>query len=110
MVRSVGRLAQPVQSACLTRRRSQVRILQRPLNLGESDSRCLFPLDRSRIGPAAVVEGLPEPTFVGSLTTLEHRLGSLPATELAEHPERLIHQVRGKLPPQRVPAPATFRL
>ena len=51
--------------------------------LGESDSRCLFPPNRSRTGPAAVVEGLPELPFVGPLITLEHGLGRLPAAELA---------------------------
>lgn len=50
----------------------------------------------------AVREGLPELGFVRALEAAEHRLCRLPATEFAEHLERLVHQVRGKLPPQRV--------
>ena len=39
---------------------------------------------------------------------VEHRLGSLPAPEFAQDLERLIHEVRGELPPRRVPAAATL--
>ena len=73
-----------------------------------SDVRYLCSLNGSRTGPPAVTEGLSEPILVGPLVALEHRLGRLPAAEVAEHLERLIHEVRGELPPQGVPAAATL--
>ena len=50
-----------------------------------------FPLFGLRAGPPAVVEGLPELVLVGPLVALEHCLGRLPAAELAEDLERLVH-------------------
>ena len=46
-----------------------------------------------------VFEGLPELPLVSLLVALQHGLGCLPAAELAEHLERLVHEVRGELPP-----------
>ncbi len=48
------------------------------------------------VGPACVV-------------TAQHGLGRLPPSEFAEHLERQVHQVAGKLPSQRVPAPSALR-
>ena len=67
------------------------------------------PLDGSRTDLSAVFEGLPESALIGSLITLKHRLNRLPAAEPAEHLERLVHEVRGELPPEGVPAAATLR-
>ena len=80
-----------------------------PIELTEfrsPDSRCLSPPNGSHTGPVAFVQSFPEPVPVGPLVALEHRLGRLPATQLAEHLERLIHQVRGELPPERMPRTA----
>ena len=44
-------------------------------------------------------KGRPELVLVGPLVALEHRLGRLPATELADNLEGLIHEIGGKLPP-----------
>ena len=48
--------------------------------------------------------------LVGPLVALEHRLGRLPATQLAEHLEWLVHEVGGELPPQGMPASAGLRV
>ena len=56
-----------------------------------------------------MLQRFPEPRLVGPLVAPEYDLGRLPAAELAEHLQRLIHEVRGKFPPERVPAPATLR-
>ena len=64
----------------------------------EGDVRCfVFANLRSGERPGAVLQCLPEPSLVGPLVALEHGLGRLPAAELAEHLQRLIHQVRGMI-------------
>ena len=64
---------------------------------------------RSRPGSGArlspVLEGLSQAPLVGLLVALEHGLGRLPPPKLAEHLHRLVHEIRGKLPPEGVPAP-----
>ena len=72
--------------ACLGGRRAWVRILQHPLNLGDSRGRILAVCSRqigSGVGLAAALEGSPKLSFVSPLIALEHGLGCLPATELA---------------------------
>ena len=59
--------------------------------------------------PPAGFQSLPKLSFVGSLIALKHRLGGLPSAQLAEHLERLVHQVGRKFAPQRVPASPTLR-
>ncbi len=91
--------------------RSVVRIYPGPLNLRES--RVRFPLLDSRCsgsgtGSPAVLEGILELPLVGLLVALEDRLRGLPAAEFAQNLQRLVHEVRGELLPQGVPAAATL--
>ena len=48
----------------------------------------------------------PQRVLVRALVAVQHRLGVPPATQLAEHLQRLVHQVRRELPPKRVPPAA----
>ena len=52
----------------------------------------------------------PKLSLVRPLVAVEHRLGVLPAAKLAEHLERLVHQVARKLASQRVPTPPVLPL
>ena len=65
--------------------------------------RLVFAKLRSGESPGAVLQCLPEPRLDGPPVAFEHGLDRLPAVELAEHPQQLIHQVRGVFPPERVP-------
>ena len=94
-------------------RRSRVRIPLAPLKLRVSAVRCPPIYVRqlgSEAGDPALLEGLPELSLIGPLVALEHRLDRLPATEFAEHLERLVHQVGSELPSERMPTPARLRL
>ena len=70
----------------------------------------IFAKWRSETGSCVVFQCLPEMSLIGPLITLEHGLSILPAVELAEHLQRLVHEIGGELPPQGMPAPATLRL
>ena len=59
-----------------------------------------------RVGEGVKVKGMfVHPRELAGALRLKHGLGRLPAAELAEHLEGLVHEVRGELPPQGMPAP-----
>ncbi len=51
-------------------------------------------------GPAATLERRTQRVLVRALVAVQHRLGVPPATQLAEHLQRLVHQLRRELAPK----------
>ena len=56
--------------------------------------------------PGAVIQRLPEPRLIGPLVALSGQSGPSSGRRGRRPPERLIHEVRGELPPGRMPTAA----
>jgi hypothetical protein len=55
-------------------------------------------------------QGLPHGGLIGPLVALEHCLGLLPTSQIAEVPERDVLQIGCELPPQTMPPSARLLL